>query len=360
MKQRSSALTLAVCLFLLASVTTVAIAQDALTAPQGKFVVLPAKPGPLAPPPASLATWSSSFKNGTHTDNFTMVGTNPATSNTTTTIPVYIIPVKIVVKGTTYDPGKVLSNGLTTITATTSSPVFQNVHWVQGGTDLGTTQYLDAYQRGNFWTNVMTNTNYHVVLGTPTVLATQTLNVPTHQGTTGSPFGFKTGIVNINWFDTQANNIIKANSQITANSIPIFVTYNTYLSDNSGLSGCCIGGYHSATGSQTYMHYTYIDHSSTFASDISALSHEVGEWYDDPLVNNLIGGTGCSGYLENGDPLEGLSNYGTFAVTLNGITWHPQDLVFLKYFGQNPSTSVNNWWTFNNSSSVTKVCQYGQ
>ena len=164
-------------------------------------------------------------------------------------------------------------------------------------------------------------------------------------------------MININWWDIQANNYIKQFSQITPSSLVIFVTYNTYLSENSGSSGCCIGGYHSATGSQTYMHYAYIDHSGAFSQDISALSHEVGEWMDDPLVNNTQGA--CGGLLENGDPLEGFANYGTFPVTLNGITWHPQDLVFLKYFGQTPSTSVNNWWSFNNAN-ITSVCQYGQ
>ena len=68
----------------------------------------------------------------------------------------------------------------------------------------------------------------------------------------------------------------------------------------------------------------------------------------------------CGGILENGDPLEGLANYGTFPVTSKGVTWHPQDLVFLKYFGQTPSTSVNDWWTFNNNPAVTSVCQFGQ
>ncbi|MBA3913274.1 MAG: hypothetical protein H0X25_05345, partial [Acidobacteriales bacterium] len=234
-----------------------------------------------------------------------------------------------------------------------NSPIFQNNPWVQGGTDLGTTQYIDAYQRGNFWTNVMTNTNYHVLLSPVTVLPAVTLQVPSNEGTVTTELGVKVGTADINWFDTQINGIIQANPQITAAAFPIFLTYDTYLTEGI----CCIGGYHSITGSQTYAHATYVD-ANTFSQDISALSHEVGEWYDDPLITNVQGA--CGGILENGDPLEGLANYGTFPVTSKGVTWHPQDLVFLKYFGQTPSTSVNNWWTFNNNPAVTSVCQFGQ
>ena len=65
-----------------------------------------------------------------------------------------------------------------------------------------------------------------------------------------------------------------------------------------------IGGYHSATGAQSYTYSTYIDHSGEFAQDVSALSHEIGECVDDPLVANPNGNQTHCGILDVGDPLE--------------------------------------------------------
>jgi len=60
---------------------------------------------------------------------------------------------------------------------------------------------------------------------------------------------------------------------------------------------------------------------------ISALSHEIGEWYDDPLIDNIGPCNGITDHLlEVGDPLEGKANSGTFVVNFGGVKWHPQAL----------------------------------
>ncbi len=340
------------------TMAAVAYSQDAnQQGPKPRFVTLP--PRYLAniqqPPTATVTNWSGSFKSGTKTYKFKMVGTNPANSNVSTTVTAYIIPIKLVCDGNTYDPQTIQTNGQTAVEVTTSSPIFNSgITFTQGGTNVGDTQYIDAFQRGNFWKDVTTHTSYHVLLSSAVVLTEQTLNVPSSDCSIGNPFGFgNVGIVNINYFDAQLQGIISGMSEITPNSFPIAMTYNAYLSDNSGLSGCCIGGYHSDFGSlsapQTYAHFTYIPNSGQFSQDISALSHETGEWVDDPFVNNLteVQG-GCSGYLEVGDPLEGLANYGDYAYTLNGFTYHMQDLVFLSYFSGSTTLQVNHWYTFQN------------
>jgi hypothetical protein len=359
MNKRFAVLTITAALVLASlSLTMSAFAQDTMPA-HARYTRLAAKPSTDATQPAvSLPTWPGTFVYQGKTNHFVMVGTDPSTSNATTTIPVFIVPVRLGYKGsngskTIFDPStKVLSNGKTVIQNVLASPIFNNLDFTQGGTDLGNTQYIDAYQRGNFWTNVMTNTNYHVLLGTPTVLPTRTLVVPTADGSVGNEFGVTVGLADINWFDTQINAVIKHYTQITPASLVIFVTYDSYLTEG----GCCIGGYHSATGSQTYAHFTYLDVPGVFSQDVSALSHEIGEWMDDPLINNVQGA--CGGLLENGDPLEGEANYGGYPYTLNGFTFNLQDLVFLKYFGQTPSTSVNNWVTFQGTN--LSVCQNGQ
>ncbi len=352
-------------LVMLASLASTVYAQDdsqRAEKPRAMFVTLPGHLHPdIAPPAASLPSWNGSFTYSGSNYTYNMVGTAPST-NTSTTIPTYIIPVKIVITSrsgskTTFDPSHVLSNGNTVTTNTVDSPIFDSsTTYTQGGVDVGTTQYIDAFQRANFWGTVKTATNYHLLLGA-TVLAEQTLSPSRTYGKTGTPFGFTAGEVDINWFDAQLPAIMN-NLGIQPNSFPIFLTYDVYLTQNNG---CCIGGYHSSEGSvsnpQSYSEATYVDHVGAFSQDVSALSHEVGEWADDPLTVNYNGNNTPCGILEVGDPLENNPNYGSYHYSLHGFTYNLQDLVTLPYFGAPPSTTVNNWFTFQGE--TLSVCQNG-
>jgi hypothetical protein len=356
-------------LALLATASTLTIAATMATAePAAKpmFGVLPAH-GTIhqyAHAPAALQTWNGTITYNARNYNFTMVGTNPASNNTTTTMPVFIIPVKMVYSKKVYgkalkakfDPNVDQWNGASITQSLLNSPLFNNVDWNWGGTDFGATQYEDGFQRGSFWGDGVssTNTAYHVVFGTPTVLAEQTIKVSKAQGgnVINNPFGAgKVGEMNINAFDAFIQTTLsKFSSQITPSTVPIFVIENVYLTSN----GCCIGGYHSAdNGGQTYMMASFVTSAGAFSQDISAFSHEMGEWYDDPLITSQ---SPC-GLLEVGDPIEGLANYGDFNVNYNGITWHPQALAWMEYFGEPANFSGNNW--LDNQHLLSSVCQNG-
>lgn len=351
-----------VSLFAFAQDEDISGAQVSSQPPRPMYMVLPGRVTSDLPVPAgsSLPTWNGSFTYGGSNYTYNMVGKAPS-SNTSTSIPTYIIPIKIVITSRrtqyTFDPSHVLSNGKTVVQNTTASPVFQNLTYTQGGVDVGNTQYIDAFQRANFWGTVQNAQNYHLLLGGPTVLAEQTLSPSSSYGKTGSPFGFTAGLVDINWFDAQLPAIM-SRLGISTNSFPIFLTYDVYLTQSGQ---CCIGGYHSSEGNlsnlQSYAHATYVDHPGDFAQDVSALSHEVGEWADDPLVVNYNGNNTPCGILEVGDPLEGNSNYGGYHYVLGGFTYNLQDLVTLPYFGAPANTSVNDWFTFQGES--LGVCQNG-
>jgi hypothetical protein len=317
------------------------------------YKVLPLKPAApgVAAPSTPLTTWNGSFTYQGTKYTYNMVGKAPA-ANVTTTVQAILIPLKIVIGTHTFDAAHVLSNGNSVTTNTVKSPIFdKTTTYTQGGVNVGTTQYIDAYQRANFWKLVSTHTSSHTLLGGPKILPEVTLKVPSGQGSTGSPFGYLSGLVDINWFDGQLNAIIANNpTVILPNTFPIFLAYDTYLTEG----GCCIGGYHSATGAQTYSYATYVDH-PTFAQDVSALSHEVGEWMDDPLLNG--GNSTPCGILENGDPLENNANFGAYHYVLHGFTYNLQDLVTLPYFGAPKTTSVNNFFTFQGEH--LSVCQNG-
>jgi hypothetical protein len=333
--------------------------QDAK--PMFKTLPNPMKLAPQAPAAAQLVQWNGTFKDLTHrTVTYTMVGTDPTTTNVASKIPVYIFPIKMVYGAAngnhTFDPKHVLSNGKTVIRNIVASPIFNHgANFTQGGTNLGTTQYIDAFQRGNFWSTVASHSSYHVFLAAPVILAEQTINVPPALGNVvNNPFG--PGIVgtyDINAFDAQLQTMMAAQIKITPGVLPLFITYDVFLTSG----GCCIGGYHSANGAQpggqTYAHATYVDSPGSFSQDVSALSHEIGEWVDDPFVDNNVHCNDNS-ILEVGDPLEGNANYGAYPYTLNGFTYNLQSLVFLGYFGAPKTTSVHSWLAFQNDESL--VC----
>jgi hypothetical protein len=301
---------------------------------------------------AKLPTWNTVYTyNGTKYSD-AMLGANPAKSNVTTTIPVYIIPIKLVYGANNgnmvFDPAKhVLPNGNTVVGDLIASPLFSSgVDFIQDGTNLGATQYIDAFQRGNFWTAVRKNPNYHILLGDPKVLSEQTIKVTQAQGKVTTEFGANVGTMDINDFDAMAQRYIAKFSKINPGVLPLFVTYDAYLTSGGD---CCIGGYHSATdASQTYVYSTYIDVPGAFSQDVSGFSHELGEWMDNAFANN---NTPC-GSLDVGVGSDGEANYGDFPYVLNGSTYNLQDLAFMSYFGAPRSRSLHGWFSFQDNQSL--------
>jgi len=367
MKQRCTALSLLAALVVVASLAGAALAQDStdtLPAHPRYARMTPHLSNETGTPATPLTTWNGSFVYKAHTYNYNMVGTAPSTG-TSTTVPVFIIPIVMQYKTgtttTTFTPGTKQSNGLSATQNTVQSPIFQNMDWIAGDgvTDLGTTQYEDAFQRGNFWGQVASATGYHVLLGAPKVLKPHTFVVPAADGSVGTEFGVKVGLADINWFDAKLQAIITSLKQITPTALPIFITYDVYLTEG----GCCIGGYHNSMGSasapQAYAMFTYIGKAGVFSQDVSALSHEVGEYIDDPLVVNTNGNPVSCGILEVGDPEEGFANYGAFPYTLGGFTYNLQDLTYLEYFGAPTTTSVGGEETFHNNPFHLGICNNG-
>jgi hypothetical protein len=330
-----------------------------------RFIVVPPRPALVETPPGSgLPLWNGSFTYQGTKYTFQMVGTNPANTNKTTTIPTFFIPIKMIYNAShgnkTFDPNQAKFKGTTISVSQTilTSPIFNaGVNFEEGGTDLGNTQYIDAFQRGNFWgKNVKKNNKYHILLGKPTVLPERTINCTTSAcSVIVNPITHKglVGTEDVYAFDGILNTYLAKFSQIHPNALPIFLTYDTYLTDG-GI--CCVGGFHSASGNgisgQTYAYATAIDQGAgVFSQDTAALSHEVGEWADDPLING--GNNTPCGVLEVGDPLV-LHDY---PYTLHGFTYHLQDIVWLPYFGAPKSTSLLGWLTFQNE--FSSVCQNG-
>jgi hypothetical protein len=315
---------------------------------------------------AAFTHFTSTVTTGGITYTYTMAGKNPAkpVTNAASSIGSFVIPTVIQFQGTSdvWDPTVVDScdAGASALTRTVKSPIFVKEAWNWGGTSIGTGQVTDAFQRAEFWSFANpsgVNPTYAVNLGKK-VLTKLTITVPLADAAAAniSCGNGLLGAVNFNWLDPFLQQTVipsLASAGVSPKKLPIFLLHNV-VSYQGTTSNCCILGYHNAyntsTGVQTYAVAMY-DNSSAFSGshDISALSHEIGEWMDDPYVNNPtpawghIGQvSGCQGNLEVGDPLSGT----TFANTINGFTYHPQELAFFSWFyHQNPSLGVNGWYS---------------
>jgi hypothetical protein len=91
--------------------------------------------------------------------------------------------------------------------------------------------------------------------------------------------------VSLQFFDKAVQSIIPALG-VPPGSLLVFLTYNTFFTQRGTF---CVVGYHSATSTnQTYVVAAFND-SGTFSvpiEDVSALSHELGEWLSDPFGTN--------------------------------------------------------------------------
>jgi hypothetical protein len=299
-----------------------------------------------------LPSWTGSFQHSGTTYKYVMVGTDPAKGSVNTVVPVYIIPLKLTFQdsGTVFDASTpMIGLPQSVVQAVQASPIFQDAPFKAGTVNVGNTQYIDAFQRANFWASVGTvSPNYHVVLGQPNVLPVQVYQVPKALGQTipGPVPGTKRGILDQGFIDGKITApLFKKFPQITPGAFTIFLVYNVFPGGAYG--------YHDVFGSspltgKTYTITSYLEpYAQLIDADISTLAHEVGEWMDDPYVNN---NTPCGTLLEVGDPL----NTAIFNVKLGGMTWHPQDLAMLGYFSYNSAQSVNKWLTFRNT--IKKSC----
>jgi hypothetical protein len=101
-------------------------------------------------------------------------------------------------------------------------------------------------------------------------------------------------------------------------------------------------------------------------SDVSAMTHEVAEWMDDPLGTNATPAWGhvgqvsaCQSNLEVGDPLSG-SEASLLFMTMNNVTYHMQELAFFSWFMGGPSLGAGGKFSDNGTfSGASKPCPPG-
>lgn len=336
-----------------------------------------------------LWTYSTVAQDGkTYTGS--MVGRSPfAHGHRITTIPTYLVPVILtfqdsgdVFDPTTYDGCAPANESV--IQLIQNSPLIGEPNFTINGVNVGVGQYLDEFQRANFWTKVA-GTPYHTTFSTtPTVLAPVHVTVPIADGVTVSAFNFggcmDTGTMDIDWWDSEVQTVIMpalAAEGVGPANFPqfIFDSVAEYIGGNP--SNCCALGYHTSFSNggvfQTYSVNEY-DNSGAFGGDTSTMSHEIAEWMDDPTTSNAVPAWGaegqvtagnCQANLEVGDPLS--PNFGTptnpfqFINTSTGVSYTLQELAFYSWFlGSKPSLGAGGKFSDNGTfSGYAKACPPG-
>ena len=355
----------------------------------------------------SVTNWSSyfylpgfdSFGGTQYTWQYTMVGNSPFQRNdqagegdsdfsgATTKIGAPVIPVNLDLRN--YDGSPRYLNGkrmyldaTQLVNPVLKSPVFSNTNY---DSSERPTQFTDAVQKAEFYNK--SQEDWHTILkprvGTP---RTMVLIRGTYR------FGAKTDgtltyvLVDANAFgnalfpatpsDTSTPIGAAENSgDIQTKDISTFLFNNVFLYSNGDPNQCCIIGYHtydvepgSAANGNREKRYV-VDYASWISpgvfrdpsfADVAALSHELSETFNDPFVNNsvpwwLAPNGNCQNNLETGDVTEGLPN-AQYPISLNGMTYHPQNEALLQWFaGVVPSSAINHAYSYPDTRVLTSA-----
>jgi hypothetical protein len=341
-----------------------------------------------------VSNWNGSFSqpgfdvdgNANSTWIYNMLGNDPQAGGTTT-IDAPIIPVKVELLGSNGKPTYTI-NPKNQIQPTLKSPIFSKTTY---DSSPKPTQFADAVQRAEFH-NVETN-NWHTLLA-PSLQPMMTMQIPygawyVALNTDGSvaftlvdeavfdPMLFPATLAD------QPNTIIgrlELNGTMTTKNITTFLFDNVFLYYLTP-DQCCALGYHGPDiepGKNNIWNNYDMIYASWSApgifgggvSDITALSHEVAETYNDPFgaayypyayVPWWFSGpdpsfTICGPILEDGDVVEVYPQNEVYPITMNGMTYHPQTVALLQWFeDQTPSTAINGAYSYPDETLLTSA-----
>ncbi len=359
----------------------------------------------------SAANWNKHFITGgidpngnpQHIWYYSMVG-NPPELGGTTVFNAPIVPVSVDLRTANGSPrfvnGKPLISNVTPfVLPTLNSPVFQNSNYTSSDVP---TQFTDAVQRAEFADRM--RPDWHTLLA-PSVKSTRVMQIdqdPTcHPTIPGGHCNYRFSLnadgsccsfvlVDINTFvnelfpstfpfdNSTAIGSAENAGDMTTKDISTFLFPNTYLYFGD-VSQCCVLGFHSldlepGIPSNGNLLRLYVVNYSSWISpgifrgglgDVTALSHEMSEIFNDPFVGVdgihnvtpfwLSPNGNCQDNLEDGDVIEGLPNQ-LFPITLNGRTYHVQNEALLQWFEfESPSSALGGAYSYPNTGTLTAL-----
>src|ERR1700731_2711916 len=336
----------------------------------------------------SVPNFTRSFVFNGQTFPYTMMGTDPGSGRHETEVPTKIVAVSLQLlnpDGTTLaivDAGEFEQPSL-------NSPNFVEFKYEKRGKPM---QFADAVQRAEFFSTM--DDNWHTNLK-PAVVDRITIQVPKFvnvrfRGQVVQALNYQSGVtpdghrfvLMFNLFFNQqlgiiVNNEINGNN-FTTNDLNFTLFPNTFLfsfntANPQKRGSCCVLGFHTYFTDGATPEQRWITNYASWISpgifggrfqDVTAISHEISETFNDPFVNNIVprwqfpGQPGaCQGNLETGDPVEVLAN-AVFPVTLKdkgqAFTYHPQTEALLQWFAQTvPSDAIRGAYSYPDTTALT-------
>lgn len=277
-------------------------------------------------------------------------------------------------------------------TLTLSSPNFQDASY---SSSPSPTQFADAIQRAEFYQSLIPGAPGHTRL-VPSVVHNVSITVPyfvnvllsngtvirarsyfTGTAPDGSTFVLMLDLLFNFYFGNEVvSQIVDGAFQTDAINITAFP--NTFLfslnvNNPNVPGGCCVLGFHTyifQNGTQPQPRWLTLYESwispGLFGADfqdVTALSHEVSETFNDPFLNNVTPSWQfpgqpptsmvCQGNLETGDPIEVLAN-ATYPIPLPvkggpPYTFHPQNEALVPWFAMGASNALDGAFSYPNT-----------
>jgi hypothetical protein len=300
---------------------------------------------------------------------------NPPQMGRTTVINAPLQPVNVELDDANGNPRfigghQLISLATPFVTPVLNSPVFSNTTYSSGADP---TQFSDAIQRAEYFNKM--KPDWHTLLNGQaaaplTMHIRQSATCPTGPHSAGCNYVFQLNadgtccrliLVNDNppdfVFETGLGGVVVTdigNNVITTKDISTFLFPNTYVFFGD-TTQCCVLGFHTyffEPGSDPEKRWV-LNYSSWISpgifgggfQDVTAVSHEIAETYNDPFVVSdgvhnltpwwLAPNGNCQNDLETGDVIEGLP-HAVFPVPLNAFVYHPQNEALLQWFEFQP------------------------
>jgi hypothetical protein len=322
----------------------------------------------------SVPHWAGSFSLAGQVFPYIMVGHKP-TAGGTTRVKTTILPISLFFDEFVDANGQKIAVDVTP----DIQPVVTSPDFLPSTYGTGVTQFSDAIQRAEFFSVMVSD--WHTLLEPPRVQKPLVIEVPPGVAQLfQAPSGAIVTVLDPNFFRSQINTIVQL-ADLHPDELAILLTSNVFLSNPNPPGGLVLGVHVAfdarnpdATGPdpatarfvQTLAWASWID-PGVFSteSDVTAISHEIAEWYNDPFVDNATerwafpgtNGAVCQANLETGDPVEVLPNP-SFPVTLHGFTYHPQTEALLQWFSQEvPSSAFDQAYSYPDTTALTTPAQ---
>jgi len=322
---------------------------------------------------------------------YNMAGASPE-SGKTTVLNAPVIPVSLDLRDANGNPRyvnghRLFSDATQFVRPVLDSPVFQNARY----SSETPTQITDAVQRAEFGDEAEDNwhTLLHPSVKRPRVM---TLLAGTYRfalNADGTCCAYV--LIDIGTFQNELfppvypvdNSTVIGAAELagdmTTKDVTTLLFPNAYLYFNGDPNQCCVLGFHSVDfepgipANGNVQRFYVMNYSSWISpgifgggfEDVTALSHEMAETFNDPFVSFdgvhnitpwwLSPSGDCQDNLEVGDVIEGLPN-ATYPITMHGYTYHPQNEALLPWFEfKSPSNALHHAYSYPDGTVLTAL-----